>query len=212
VSSVARFLRRHHSGVLACVALLVALGGTSYAAVTVARNSVGSAQLKAGAVTPAKLADENVTAAKVARGGLSLDDLAPGQLVDGPRGDRGPVGDRGVAGAAGSAGLRGAVGDPGPVGPPGADGAPGGVGARGTEQVVLAHGQFVAPPNAEGEGTAICPDGTRVLNGSVILPKPDIVIGDSEPINGGLAWQVAVFSHEAFNETVQIVATCAAID
>ena len=41
--------------VLAGVALVVALGGTSYAAVVLPANSVGTAQLKPNAVTSAKV-------------------------------------------------------------------------------------------------------------------------------------------------------------
>ena len=47
------YLRRHHIGLLA---LFVALGGTSYAAAKLPRNSVGTPQLRSGAVTQAKLA------------------------------------------------------------------------------------------------------------------------------------------------------------
>jgi hypothetical protein len=47
------YLRRHHIGLLA---LFIALGGTSYAAAKLPRNSVGTTQLKSGAVTEAKLA------------------------------------------------------------------------------------------------------------------------------------------------------------
>jgi hypothetical protein len=43
------------SNVIACVALFVALGGASYAAFQLPRNSVGAKHLKKGAVTPAKL-------------------------------------------------------------------------------------------------------------------------------------------------------------
>jgi hypothetical protein len=49
---VLAYLRRHH---LAIVALFVALGGTSYAATQLPANSVGSRQIRAGAVTPSKL-------------------------------------------------------------------------------------------------------------------------------------------------------------
>lgn len=46
------YLRRHHIGL---IALFVALGGTSYAATQLAPNSVGTGQIRAGAVTAPKL-------------------------------------------------------------------------------------------------------------------------------------------------------------
>jgi hypothetical protein len=48
------------SMVVACLALAVALGGTSYAAVTLPRNSVGPNQLRKEAVTATKLATKSV--------------------------------------------------------------------------------------------------------------------------------------------------------
>ncbi len=53
--------------VVACIALLVALGGTSIAAVSqVANNSVGANQLKSNAVTTPKIKNNAVVAAKIA--------------------------------------------------------------------------------------------------------------------------------------------------
>ncbi|MBA2424895.1 MAG: hypothetical protein H0W35_01210 [Actinobacteria bacterium] len=86
--------------VVACVALAVVLGGTSYAAVLqVPRSSVGTVQLKTGAVTTKKLAANAVTSAKVRNGSLLKADFRPGQLPAGPTGPQGP------AGAPGSPGL-----------------------------------------------------------------------------------------------------------
>jgi hypothetical protein len=50
-------IRRHvsYANVTATLALFVALGGTSYAALTLPRASVGAAQIRSGAVTPSKL-------------------------------------------------------------------------------------------------------------------------------------------------------------
>ncbi len=84
--------------VIACVALAVALGGTSYATVLqVPRSSVGTIQLKTGAVTTKKLASNAVTAAKVRNGSLLKADFGPGQLPAGPTGPQGPAGAPGLS-------------------------------------------------------------------------------------------------------------------
>jgi hypothetical protein len=72
--------------VVAGVALLVALGGTSIAAVTgLPPGSVNTAALQNGAVTTRKLANNAVTLGK----------LAPGARIPGPKGDKGDKGDVG---------------------------------------------------------------------------------------------------------------------
>jgi len=101
--------------IVACVALLVALGGTSVAAVTaLAPNSVGTVQLKTNAVIAAKIRNANVTGAKVANnaitgpkvrnGSLSRTDFAAGSLPAGPAGPAGTAGPAGPAGPAGTVG------------------------------------------------------------------------------------------------------------
>ena len=80
---------------VALVALSVALGGTGYAAVKLPKNSVGSAQIKTGAVTGAKVRD----------GSLFANDFAAGQIPKGPRGDTGPQGPAGSAGPQGRPGV-----------------------------------------------------------------------------------------------------------
>jgi hypothetical protein len=59
--------------VIAVIALIAALSGTAYAAL--GKNSVGSRQLKAKAVTTGKLADNAVNSAKVAKGSLTGADI-----------------------------------------------------------------------------------------------------------------------------------------
>ncbi len=96
--------------VVACVALLVALGGTSVAAVSqLARNSVGPAQLQFAAVTSPKIRSNAVNSSKVANRSLLRADFAPGQLPAGPTGPQGPAGPTGATGAAGPAGVIGAI-------------------------------------------------------------------------------------------------------
>jgi hypothetical protein len=47
--------------VVACISLTVALGGTSYAAIKLPKNSVGTKQLKKNAVTPVKVRANAIT-------------------------------------------------------------------------------------------------------------------------------------------------------
>jgi len=106
---VYRFLTQRPSPAMAValVALFVALGGGAYAALKLPANSVGSAQLKKGAVTPPKLSP----AAKTA---LSK----PGPKGEtGARGPEGPRGDAGLKGDTGAKGDTGPKGDTGTAAP-----------------------------------------------------------------------------------------------
>lgn len=91
-------LRRRPSPalVVSCLALAVALGGTGYAAVVLPANSVGTKQLRNGAVIASKIKPRSLLAVN----------FKPGQLP------RGPQGAAGLPGAAGPAGPAGAKGDP----------------------------------------------------------------------------------------------------
>lgn len=97
--------------VVACIALLVALGGTSIAAVSqLGRNTVGTPQLRNGAVATKKIRNNAITSVKVRNRSLLRVDFAPGQLPAGPTGPQGPVGAPGAAGPAGPAGAVGVIG------------------------------------------------------------------------------------------------------
>ena len=54
--------------VVASIALLVALSGTSYAPVTLPRNSVGAVQIKAAALTSPKVRDGSLGVADLSAG------------------------------------------------------------------------------------------------------------------------------------------------
>ena len=86
--------------VVACLALFVALAGTSVAAVSqlVPRNSVGTAQIRNAAVTNPKLRNNAVNSAKVANRSLLAADFAPGQIPPGPAGQAGAAGPAGPPG------------------------------------------------------------------------------------------------------------------
>jgi hypothetical protein len=98
-------LRSHlsYANVISTLCVFIVLGGSSYAAITLTKDSVKSRHIAKGQVKRSDLAENAVTSAKVANGGLLAEDFAPGQL---PAGERGPEGQRG------------------PNGRPGADGAP----------------------------------------------------------------------------------------
>lgn len=68
--------RLSYSNVVATVALFVALGGVSYAAVHLPKGSVDTAQLRNGAVSTRKLRDGAITEAKVADGSITTSKLA----------------------------------------------------------------------------------------------------------------------------------------
>jgi hypothetical protein len=89
---------------VALIALLIALGGTSMAAVSVVLpdGSVGTQQLKNDSVTRAKIAHESITSLLVKDGSLLAGDFVPGQLPAGPQGPAGPKGDKGDTGVIGA--------------------------------------------------------------------------------------------------------------
>jgi hypothetical protein len=70
---MSKFRLRRPGGatMIAVVALFVALGGTSYAAFSLPKNSVGSKQLKNNAVTTSKIKNGAVTAGKIKNGAVT---------------------------------------------------------------------------------------------------------------------------------------------
>jgi hypothetical protein len=77
-------LRPSPAMVVACIALAVALGGTSYAAITLPKNSVGTKQLKKNAVTSVKVKANAITSPKVANNSLTGADINEATLATVP--------------------------------------------------------------------------------------------------------------------------------
>lgn len=90
--------RLTYANVTATLALFLALGGISWAATSLPKNSVGATQLRKNAVTGTKIKKSAVTSSKVKNGSLTAADLKKGTLLSGPTGPAGPKGDTGAAG------------------------------------------------------------------------------------------------------------------
>lgn len=146
--------RKHmtFANLIACLALFVALGGVSYAATQLPKNSVGSRQIKKNAVT----------GAKVKNGSLRAADFGAGQI---PAGQAGPTGSQGPQGPQGS------QGPPGEPGPQGQRGDEGDAGPRGPSDAYYA---FDNPASVdEKEVTRFVPAGSYVVNGSMGISSDD---------------------------------------
>lgn len=116
--------RLSYANVMATVAVFVALGGTSVAAVALKRGSVKGKHIASNAITSPKVKDRSLRAR----------DFALGQL---------PAGAKGATGAAGAAGASGAAG---PQGPAGRDGQTGAVGPTFARSAFVA-GTACTPPD-----------------------------------------------------------------
>jgi hypothetical protein len=90
---------------MASLALFIALGGSSYAALKLPKDSVGANQIRRAAVASGEVKD----------GSLLSKDFKAGQL---PRGQQGPAGTTGATGATGPQGPQGPQGAQGPTGTP----------------------------------------------------------------------------------------------
>lgn len=129
-----------YANVTATLALVVALGGTSYAAITLPRNSVGSKQIKSNAVSSSKVKD----------GSLRAKDF---KASDAPKG---PKGDTGATGATGATGPQGAKGDTGAAG------------VSGATSIVMRFGaSFSVSRNGFATGSANCNAGEKATGGGV---------------------------------------------
>ena len=135
-----RILRRLRHNALAIVALVFAIGGTSYAAITLPAGSVGTRQLRTGAVTLAKISSRAQNSLK---------------------GNTGPTGPQGPA-------RRDRPARRAPPGATGAQGASGPQGVPGVENVVVRYGSTVVVPKSGPivrDGYAYCQSGEKVVGG-----------------------------------------------
>ncbi len=111
-----------YANVMSSIAVFLLLGGgAAFAATKLAKNSVGTNQIKNNAVT----------SAKVKKGSLLASNFAAGQLPAGQTGAQGPKGETGASGAKGEPGTPGKNGEQGEPGEKGEAGAKGEAGEQG---------------------------------------------------------------------------------
>jgi hypothetical protein len=136
------------SSTIAVLALFVALGGSSYAAIQISGTSI-----KNGTVTGTDLKNETVKSADIDNRTLLAKDFKPGQL---PAGPAGPVG------------AQGPQGDPGPQGPAG----PTSVVVRRIDVPIPAVEPPVAPRDPEvTPAVARCNPGERAVGGGAGIER-----------------------------------------
>jgi hypothetical protein len=169
------------------VALLIALGGTSYAVAALPARSVGSKQLKPKAVAGAHIKSNAITSAKVKDGSLTGKDVNAASL--------GKVASSAVADQAARAGVAGGLDrvvyrvsavtvPPAPPTPPGS--------------------------STTGFATARCDPGQLVVGGGVKLPEDAMSIVDSYPETAA-AWTAHVNNDDpASAQTATVFAVCIA--
>jgi hypothetical protein len=137
-----RITRTAPATVIACIALAIALSGTSYAAFVLPANSVGTKQLKNRSIQQIDIGKKTIASLRGLRG---------------PQGSVGPQGPAGPQGIQGGQGIPGAKGDKGDPGAPGAAGA---------TNVVVRRGSLVTlSANALTSASASCQAGERATGG-----------------------------------------------
>jgi collagen triple helix repeat protein len=194
--------------VVALIALFIALGSGAYAATTLPHESVGTQQLKNGAVTASKLHNGAFTAAKIAYGTLLAKDFKAGQLpagATGPRGESGPQGPKGVTGPQGPAGSTGPGGLKGETGSTGATGP---TGTSGVLKVEVVKQAFTIEPGKE-ESVASCKTGEVVTGGGYSLKEGPLEVLASEAGAGNKEW---VIRGKAVKAAGSVEAVCAQIE
>jgi hypothetical protein len=178
-----RIFAHFRGNAVAYVALFVALGGSSYAAVQLAPGSVRSRALAQGAVTKTKLAKNSVTSASIVNGSLTSKDFKAGAIVNGLKGADGSNGLNGIGGLDGNSGNSGADGGngangaAGPVGPAGHDGSASlGAKVRLASPVTAPHGATTNVPLSSGAWTQSAGE-LDLVAGSVTMQTPATCTG-----------------------------------
>ena len=173
--------------VVACLALAVSLSGVGYAAVSLPKSSVGTAQLRDGAVTSQKIRNRSL---------LALD-FRLGELPTGTAGPAGPVGPKGADGTRGEQGPKGNPGTPGTT----------------AYEIVNVPSVFDATDVKSAD--AFCPAGKKLIGGGAYVNSNNlpVVLVTSLPRADGTGWIAAAKEYAATTSdwNVHARAICAVV-
>ena len=166
--------RLSYANVMATVAVFIALGGSSYAAIKVTGKNVKDASLTGADIKNSTLGGSDIRAHAiksddVANGSLLQQDFAAGQL---PAGGQGPKGDTGATGPQGDQGPKGDKGEQGIQGVPGTLG-----------NVVVRNITADIPPGETRGQSVACGPGEIVVGGMArpMNDNDDLTITVSKP-------------------------------
>lgn len=170
--SILKRLLHRQTTVVAYLALFAALGGSSYAVVTVTGKSI-----KNGTITGRDIKDRSLGAKELSAKAVSALTGRGGQAGSpGAQGERGPIGPAGPKGATGPAGPQG---PPGPAGPSGVSG----------WEYQVSPGRSI-PGNEGGSAQVDCPAGKRALGGGGSATSFGMQLVSSAPTDTGDGWVV----------------------
>jgi len=200
VSRNARIRRPTHATVVAYLALFVALGGSSYAAVTVTGKSVTNGSLTGADVKSNSITGRDVKGLRtgdVADRSLLARDFKSGQLPAGPSGNPGPQGPQGAAGPAGATNVVTRVNTA------VADAAPANNASVNAGATCL--------PGERATGGGVTPDTTALPNDAIAQSYPT-KNGGGFPANGDIptGWAaIFVYSNAPAARTLRFYVVCA---
>ena len=162
-----------YANVMATAAVFLALGGTSYAAVTITGKDV-----KDSSLTGRDIKNSSLTTRDVKDGSLLAADFKAGQLTGGAAGsqstrDTGATGPQGPKGDTGATGQQGPKGDTGATGPQGPKGDTGPAGSAAAYAQVWKQGTLFSDHHKNIENADIIHPATGVY---CILPYHDMAV------------------------------------
>jgi len=194
---IRRLLQRlTYANVIATIALFIALGGTSYAALKLPRNSVGATQIRTGAIRSSEVKDRS----------LQVRDLSLSAREE-LQGERGPIGPQGAPGSSGAAGTAGSGSGTTVI-------AASGVAITSKSLVATAApatGDANDPTTTTTVASVSCDGGQKVVGGGARMDDiGNTAISDSYPEPNGTTWTVHVGNDQMANNTFTVFAVCVA--